>query len=81
MNTTKGGDLSEPLDVLAFPVPDGVPRRAVRDVLISRLAASGELSPHYCAFPYVKTPDVDSVASVADAVIAELRRRYAATGF
>jgi hypothetical protein len=68
-----GGDLNEPLEVRAFRVPDGVPRRAVRDVLIARLAAAGELSPLYCGFPPVGTDGPAEVAAVADAVIAELR--------
>jgi hypothetical protein len=68
-----GGDLNEPLEVRAFRVPDGVPRRAVRDVLIARLAAAGELSPLYCGFPRVETDGPAEVAAVADVVIAGLR--------
>lgn len=45
-----GGDLREPLDIVAFPVPEGVHRRAVRDALIAKLAATGQLSPLYCGF-------------------------------
>jgi hypothetical protein len=67
-----GGDLNEPLEVRALPVPNGVPRGAVRDVLIARLAAAGELSPLYCGFPPVETDGPAEAAAVADVVIAEL---------
>ena len=67
-----GGDLREPLDVVAFPVPESVARRAVRDALIKRLAEAGELSPHYCGFaPVAEEGDAEAVA-VAEALQQQL---------
>jgi hypothetical protein len=70
-----GGDLRDALEVHAFRMPDGVPRRAVRDAVIRRLAAAGELSPHYCGFPAVETDEAPEVATAADVVIARLPLR------
>lgn len=70
-----GGNLRESLEVLAFPVPDRVPRRDVRDALIRRLTAMGMLSDHYCGFAAVEADEAAAVAAVADAFLAELLRR------
>ena len=58
-----GGDLREPLDIVAFPVPEGVQRRAVRDALIARLAATGQLSALYCGFAPIEQNDLGEDAS------------------
>jgi hypothetical protein len=70
-----GGDANETFDILAFPVPEGVARRAMRDALIARLAAAGELSALYCGFPPVEQGDPDGASAAAEAVHAELHRR------
>jgi hypothetical protein len=67
-----GGDLREPLDIVAFPVPEGVERRAVRDALIRRLAAAGELSPLYCGFAPVADDGDAAAAAVVEAALAHL---------
>jgi hypothetical protein len=68
-----GGDLGEALEVHAFRMPNGVPRRAVRDAVIRRMAEAGVLSPHYCGFPAVEADETPEVATVAGMVIAGLR--------
>jgi hypothetical protein len=70
-----GGELAEALDVHAFRMPDAVPRRAVRDAVIRRLAAAGELSLHYCGFPAVEADESPEVATAASAVITRLPLR------
>src|SRR5215471_16394819 len=60
-----GGDLADALDVYAFRMPDDVPRRAVRDAVIRRLVAAGEMSPHYCGFPAVEADESPEVATAA----------------
>jgi len=69
------GDLAEALDVHAFRMPDGVPRRAVGDAVIRRLAAAGALSPHYCGFPAGEADETSQVATVAGMVITRLPLR------
>lgn len=69
-----GGDIGEMLDVYAFRIPDGVPRRAVRDAVIRRLAAANELSSHYCGFPAVESDETPEVTAAATAVIDGLPR-------
>jgi hypothetical protein len=70
-----GGDPGEPLDVHVFRMPDGTPRRAVRDAVIRRLAAAGELSPHYCGVPVIEADEAPEVAATAGVVIASLPLR------
>lgn len=71
-----GGNLREPLEVLAFGLPDGVPRRDVRDAVIRRLAAAGMLSDHYCGHAAVEADEAAPVTALADALLVELRRRW-----
>ena len=62
---------TEPLDVIAVPVPADVPRREVKEVLIADLAARGLLSDRYVGDPpgTERPPAASAVAETAQRLL------------
>ncbi|MGD0084795.1 MAG: hypothetical protein ABSD78_16615 [Acidimicrobiales bacterium] len=68
-----GGNLSEPFDVLAFPVPESFSRSEVKRCVIRRLADSELLAQRYIGEPPGDNPG-GRVAIFGDEVVAVIAR-------
>ena len=65
----------EPLDVLAFRVPDGVERAAVKVGLVARLQEQGLLATAYVGDPPQQVLPEGEVARTVDVVLRHLLER------
>lgn len=68
------------LEVVAFPVPQSVPRRVVKQVLIQRLQGLGLLDDAYVGEPAEGRAAPHEVGELVEVMVKQLRRRSRSAG-